>query len=843
MFTGGKVLRLIPDQPNSGGSKTAQSTFSQNMGIRVARNIWVYQGRWQKSPGLSSFAQPPVGAQGITRSYSAHTYLKYDLTDASLGPTSDLLTHDYAAGTTTHYINQYYIESGVRSVPIKSSTATGMTPALFANIKNRCFICWSGTNPFIFDGVGTLYNPNDYTYDIGVQGPVSAPTYTIQDVGDHQGDASTVYISAAAGGNTVTACRPGSPTPVFSGSELAVGIGGITYNLVSPGGYTYYNATTVDASSPSCTGSSGTKTLTINGYLFPANGAWNGLKINIAAPSAESVIVASYTLGATDTTVTLVANLASNHTTASWTLSGEVLTFATAYQGATVLGTLRVFGYAGAMAWTDQGPQYAYAYYDPVTGHISNISPILQVTETAQPGVAIGLDGIMPSPSTDQTRFTDIVIFRTQLAGGAVLYPIGTFGYPPTFDTVANTGAVPHTYIDNNTDAALLINGGLIAPLVNNAKPGPATHMMVYDQRVWLNPVDDPTAIIYSADFYQVPFGVPEESFAPGNLLRISSDDGRVRGMKLVGNLAEVMTDRYSYAIVGGPDAASYRLTRIGPQTFGVGDYQMAELPGDIGDNSAALSFLSRDKRVYLLAPQYGNVPLSDPVSDTFETQIATADDYYNSRLHYFQAPNVRLLMASLPSATMTFNFDQKIWCQTDAAIEGNAIIRPEAFTTVYGGTRPTDLVVVNAGFAYAWMRIDESRGSTNAYLETPPMSLAGDQKRRTRLNFVRVYTDAPTVTVTLTIDESNSSLTMIGSEEPDVNYSLYANPSSPVDDPDAHELVAFPVASLTGGLTAKTDGFRHMIRVSLPEDQSRYSIYAIDIGYQIIDADGEVNP
>jgi hypothetical protein len=652
-------------------------------------------------------------------------------------------------------------------------------------------------------------------------------------------------LSVTTGSTTVVAADiTGLISPIFPDNTKAAKIGGVSYATVSPGTVTSYTATVVDPSTPSCTGTGGTKTLTMVGFLFPPNGEWNGLQINIAAPNAESKYIQSYVVGGTDTVVTLSANLTNSHTTAAWTLSGYLLNLQDAYQGGTVYQTATAQLFSGDVSWTGTGPQYAYAYYDPVTGHVSNISPVLQIAESGQSGVIVGLDDIMPSATTDQDRFTEIIIFRTQLAGGAVLYPLGTFGYPPTFDTINNTGASPLTYADNHSDSDLLINGGLIAPLVNNAKPPPSTHLMFFDQRVWLNPVGDPTAIIFSANFYEVPFGVAEESFPPLNQLRIPSDDGRVRGMKLVGNTGEITTDRYSYSIVGGPDSSSYRLVRMGPQTFGVSDYQMEELPGDIGENSAVLAYISRDSRVFLLAPSYGNVPINDPVSDIFSSDLSTPALYYDSRIHYYPATSVRLLITALSYSNMVFNFDQKTWSSAEA-IEpiGGRAIRPEGLTTIYGGANPVDLYVVNAGRVYSWMDINAAAGPPNAYLETAPIDFSDGQKRRARINFVRVYTDAPTCNVTITVDETAIPFVIPAVAEQDPAYSLYAPVAAPVDNPAAKELVAFLLKPLSDGTTIATDGFRHQARVTLPTDTSRYSVYAIDIGYQFLDDEGALEP
>jgi hypothetical protein len=268
----------------------------------------------------------------------------------------------------------------------------------------------------------------------------------------------------------------------------------------------------------------------------------------------------------------------------------------------------------------------------------------------------------------------------------------------------------------------------------------------------------------------------------------------------------------------------------------------MEELPGDIGDNSAVLAYISRDSRVFLLAPSYGNVPINDPVSNIFASDLSTPALYYDSRIHYYPATSVRLLIAALSYTNMVFNFDQKTWCSAEATYQSSTVIRPEGLTTIYGGANPVDLYIVNKGAVYSWMDVNVGSGPPLAYLETAPIDFSDGQKRRARLNFVRVYTDAPTCNVTITVDETAIPFTIPAVVEQDPAYSLYAPVASPVDDANAKELVAFLLKPLSDGTTIATDGFRHQARVTLPTDTSRYSIYAIDIGYQFLDDDGSLD-
>ena len=836
MFKSAKVIRIIPDQPSKGGSKTAVTSFTQNLDTRIVHDLMVYLGRWRTMPmaqdyGLYVFPNQPCNTLSI------HNYLSYDTSNALLLGDSVILSH------VTTPTNGDCIFNHTKGFTLRCDLVipNSFTPAVFVNIKNRCFICWGGAANFIDSDPTLTFNDPTKIYDIGVNPPATPPTYNLSGFLDYT-NPLLYYISYTNGSNKVNGL-PIFPTiaPIWGSNITSVIIGGVSgtlYQLQNPG---YISTFTIGGT---CTGTGGTPTLTINGFHFPPNGDWNGLAINIAAPNAESNIIASYTYSGANTVVTLVANLGNNHTTAAYTVTGEQLVLAGPFTGGTLLGTGQVRTFFGALSWVGSGPQYAYAYYDPVSGHVSNASPILQITERDQGGVTVELTNIMPSPGPDQDRFTQILIFRTLLAGGAVLFPISTAFSPTVFENVPNTPG-SHSYTDSNPDSSLLVAGGLQAPIVSNAKPPIFFHMAYWDQRLWGVPVDDPSNLLYSGDFVQIPFGIAEESFPSTNQLRISSDDGRVTGMSLIGGELVITTERYSYTIAGDGTPQNYRFVRLGSSTFGVGDYQMTEFPGETSDTSSAMIYLGRDSRLYLLAPSYGNVSVSDPVADAFQNEIGVDNaKYAMSRVHYFTAPNQRLVLASLPGRVMMYDFDRKVWIETHANIDVSTIVRPEAFTTIYGGARPVDLIFGSGGTVYSWMRNEPGlQGAVASYIELPVLDFG--RKSKKQLHFVRVYTTAPSGSVFVLVypDETTGPYVMAATTEPDPQYSIYATPSSPTDDPNAKELVAFPISPATGGLQ-NLFAHRFRIRVVPPQaDGQRYDTYAIDVCYADLESVDEASP
>lgn len=78
--------------------------------------------------------------------------------------------------------------------------------------------------------------------------------------------------------------------------------------------------------------------------------------------------------------------------------------------------------YPGVGDWVE-GPQYAFAFYNPTTGHISNISPIFQVVEKNQFGrtITVTIAGSAAINAAYNAGYTEIQLFRTPLNGAQLV--------------------------------------------------------------------------------------------------------------------------------------------------------------------------------------------------------------------------------------------------------------------------------------------------------------------------------------------------------------------------------------------------------------------------------------
>ena len=736
MFKNAQLIRFIPDRPGRGGIRTGVSTFTANTDVRDVYNVYIYNGRWRMMPAqhnlsgtvdqnVSNWANPQV----------IHNYAKYGNVPGA-APTNYVLAHIVDGQSGDQYINN--CNTGYGTIKQPFPTTTICTPAIFTNIKNRCFICWGGTNNFIYDGT--------QVYDVGVTTPSGIFTYSLNTVGQTSG--------------TCTVTNACSFITYLSGTGW--GVGGVNATITLNG--TPYLITAYISSwstvGQTVTGKSGNPYCTIN-TGWPTDGSYNGLVITISG-DPNPYIIGSYTVAGSVTTVYLKTSLSTSPAGISFTLTGSQFQLSTAYSGQSAWSIPYVLN-SGNLQWPAVGPEYTFCYYDPVTGHISNGSSITYVTEQNQKNAVITLSGINTlQPDLGGSRFTQILIFRTLLSGGSILYPFnmdtlggsittpknyvsgsctcvgsavtlttcsmdywpalasnlqfqvgntvtissvnytiatitdathltvtgspssGTFQWPAN-GTVGSTGFID-TFTDSNlipqlqvpqvtnnpypmigtpgygtatitgtTNVAwvsgssfssswvglpIYINStwNTVASVTNGTHmvlgtgqtnvvgavfsvssiPVKFSHQAYWQGRVWGNGAQDPSAVYFSGDAIQIPFGVPEECYPSNNVLRVSAEDGRVTGMKVVGSYLLIVTDRYTY-YVAGTNESNYQLLKFSSTMYGLHDYQMCELAGETTDSEPQVVYLGNDWKVYAFSPSTGSTQISQPIQDKLD--------------------------------------------------------------------------------------------------------------------------------------------------------------------------------------------------------------------------------
>lgn len=825
MFGPAKLIRIVPDQPGKGGMKTAVHSH-QAVPLLDTYNVFnafVYLGRWRrnKTPAQIGFAEA-----GITTSVAMHVLYSYSTSDPTAAPTSQILIHDstggYGIGTNT-------IWNALTNAAINTKVAT-CSPAVFENIKGKAFIAWGSERGFITNGTGTL--PSSGTYYIGLAPPATSPTYAFTGKDNY-----TVWT---AEGSPFIVSTSLSPSPAWSAADEGrrIDVNGARYQIgpsSDPDSYVSYTST---AGPGVMTNSAGSLTATVSA-AWPTLQQYGGLRVTVGSSQA---LVASYTVSGSVTTITFQSALVAAHAGIAYTLDGQQFKLTTNIT--TTAWSASATIWRGDLSWTGDGPQYAYAYIDQATGHLSNLSPILSVTEDGQAGVNLAVTNFTNPSAPDASRLVtapgNIRLFRTLLNGGVVLYQLtGGPGQPDDF--FIGTPDAPYwdgaTFTDSIPDSGL--NTLVVGPRFTNNKPTwdgvhdvVPVHMAYWDGRVWLNPIQAPSFLVYSASADQAPIGVPEECYPQGNVLTIPAADGRVTGMKVIGPYLVVTTERYAY-YVAGFNESNYRFLRFATTMYGVGDYQMEEIPNDTGDGSNIV-YLGKDNKVYVLSPGSGATSISEPIADQILANVTTPSAYVQSRVHVAHIEDRRVVLLRVPNHTYIYDIQRRTWTETQGG--------PTCFATQYGGAAAVLELFALTGTAKYWLTDSLTTAFQTAYVQTFSSGFT-DGKGKKKLDFVRFYVSdnfsaaipsRPWLAEVIVDDKSSFTTPILlydgVTPQPDQIYTLYPTGATPIDGANCKELLGFPQDDSLSPALAPVTGFRFSVRAYFPANTTPCDLLAIDL-------------
>src|ERR1035437_537538 len=137
VFQNIKWLRLTPDRPGRGGTKTGLHTFQQEPtnDVRSLTGAHIYQGAWRREFAGAIYPTPVSWFSGPAQPLALHGYVYPSLTDPSATPSVTILSHQLEAATSSTYVRDM-VTAGIRMGP----RAQNATPAVFQNIGGRCFI-------------------------------------------------------------------------------------------------------------------------------------------------------------------------------------------------------------------------------------------------------------------------------------------------------------------------------------------------------------------------------------------------------------------------------------------------------------------------------------------------------------------------------------------------------------------------------------------------------------------------------------------------------------------------------------------------------------------------------
>lgn len=582
----------------------------------------------------------------------------------------------------------------------------------------------------------------------------------------------------------------------------------------------------------------------------------------------------------------------------TFTNKGQVTLGAVNASGGALAGKQAQWG--GGASNTTVGPTYAYAWYDPETGAMSNICPLYQIPRPTIPGAypdfanltpVFRIDnGVISYPSgVDATRFSHVVFFRTlSTPGTSTLYPIGSLtpfvgkvhpglastrgswnplslqgwvGLPNIYTDAPPAAASPNYWFDFSSDSDLLLSGGFRAPQETNEKPmvtlrggieqpGLVSHQAFWDQRLWVVNTQEPDKIAFSCDNGQCPLGVPEESFPPTNFLRIPSVDGRVLGMRTVGELLLVTTERWAYTVAGNNES-NYRLLRISTRMAGVGTYQMDEFSSDIEGTSSTVYYFGKDGIMYEWVPGGNAKNISDPIQDVASKYAATLVSYQRSRVYCVSINSRRLVILSgfvsvsnNPENPMIFDTEKRVWTnnQTGDTINFGATAYPAAFATIYGLNPPIQSIFsvprVGGGVPVRSWLLDNPSSTLPGTIVTFPMNFDG-LKTRKQLVMVNAHLSGGTATCSVSVNETTPPATVSMVAYPDPLYSVYGAGAVPVDSATAEDLVTL-TAMFNPATGAAPVGYRFSITVNATSTNQQQEIYAVDVGFKEYEEQGD---
>jgi hypothetical protein len=279
------------------------------------------------------------------------------------------------------------------------------------------------------------------------------------------------------------------------------------------------------------------------------------------------------------------------------------------------------------------GPRYCFSFYNPTTGHSSNVSPVLEVTEQNQFGrtITLTIAGSAENTAAYNNGYTQIQIFRSP-GNAFTLVAIGE-------KTANNATGAAITYVETAVKFADTYLTTDLAPFDSNGPPPAGISCLAFHQdRAWALTIDG--RLRFTLAFFEQPFGVAVESWP--DLPQFSRVVPQPSGMLVVGgsSVSEtiiIQTARGDYSI-DGFDPLTFRVFRLKTRYSGGFLYSAASVDGTLVE-------FYRDKRLMVF-------PGGDDIGLAIQDKLSTIrDSLLNKvRLHWFAAKNRNLLLLSVPS-------------------------------------------------------------------------------------------------------------------------------------------------------------------------------------------------
>jgi len=287
--------------------------------------------------------------------------------------------------------------------------------------------------------------------------------------------------------------------------------------------------------------------------------------------------------------------------------------------------------YWGVGDWDDLAPQYRFSYYNPTTGHVSNPSPLVQVTETFQQlrTITITIPGSSENTAAYNNGYTQIQLFRTPKNAGIMV---------ALNEKLANNNTgTAITYVETVAKFVDTFMTDFQAPLLNYPPPVGISSMVFQQGRGWV--VHRPSGRVrFTPVSVEVDFGRAIECWPPLYQLEIPAPRAvlTVGGQSSTDSLV-VQTARGDYS-VDGYSSVTFNPYRL--QTRRSGSYL-----GAATDVDGQLVEFYADNRLMVMRQ---NVALK--IQNRLN--LVKASLIEKVRLHWFAANDRNYLLLSVPSGS-----------------------------------------------------------------------------------------------------------------------------------------------------------------------------------------------
>jgi hypothetical protein len=334
------------------------------------------------------------------------------------------------------------------------------------------------------------------------------------------------------------------------------------------------------------------------------------------------------------------------YTILSWT-DATHMTLTANFAEATAAYSYNIF--VGVGTWLAQPPRYAFSFYNPVTGHSSNVSPVLDVTEQNQVArtVTVTITGSPENTAAYANGYTQIQLFRSANNGFTLI---------ALDEKLANNNAgLNIVYIETATKFADTFLSTELAPFDSNDPPPAGISCLVFHQdRFFALGIDG--RLRFSLAAFEQQFGRAVESWP--NVPQFARVLQQPSGMLVIGGSstseAIVIQTALGDFSIDGFDPLTYTVFRL--KTRGSGGFLYSATSVD-----GALCEFYRDKRLILLPIRYNTLmpPQQSDIGAVIQDKLNQVRDSLLSkaRLYWFAAKSRNLILLSVPSTgTSTAN-------------------------------------------------------------------------------------------------------------------------------------------------------------------------------------------